>query len=60
MQLLKAAFEAKDTNVVCLLVLCTACYGNLLQQAPDVRHWTRDHTGGMCEFCLDEARREAL
>lgn len=63
MRLLRAAFEAKDTNVVWMHVLCGGCYHAFLQKldGTTARHWAKEHRGpGMCDFCLEEARRAAV
>lgn len=65
MRLLRAAFETKDSNVVCMVVLCGGCYHSFLQKLlgenRSHRHWSKPLDGsGMCDFCLEEVRRAAV
>lgn len=65
MSLLRVAFERAD-RVAQMVVLCAGCYHAFMRKLLDddslpVRHWARPFEGGgMCEFCLEEARRSAV
>lgn len=59
MALLRAAFEGVD-GVVRIVVLCAGCFQEMLARKPAGGVWSAKVTGTHCEFCMDEASRQAL